>query len=115
LMIKVVLYWVGGNTCLYGATGGKLYIAGRVGERFAVRNSGAIAVVEGTGDHPCEYMTGGVVIILGKTGVNFGAGMTGGVAFVYDKEHDFVEYINRELIEVLRIDTEDTDIERYYL
>ncbi len=106
---------IGGNTCLYGATGGKLYIAGRVGERFAVRNSGAIAVVEGTGDHPCEYMTGGVVIILGKTGVNFGAGMTGGVAFVYDKEHDFVEYINRELIEVLRIDTEDTDIERYYL
>jgi glutamate synthase (NADPH/NADH) large chain len=106
---------LGGNTCLYGATGGKVYIAGQVGERFAVRNSGAIAVVEGTGDHPCEYMTGGVVVILGQTGVNFGAGMTGGVAFVYDKEHHFVEYINRELIEVLRIDTEDTDIERYYL
>jgi glutamate synthase (NADPH/NADH) large chain len=106
---------LGGNTCLYGATGGKVYIAGQVGERFAVRNSGAIAVVEGTGDHPCEYMTGGVVVILGRTGVNFGAGMTGGVAFVYDKEHQFVEYINRELIEVLRIDTEDTDIERYYL
>ncbi len=76
---------LGGNTCLYGATGGKLYIAGQVGERFAVRNSGAIAVVEGTGDHPCEYMTGGVVVILGKTGVNFGAGMTGGVSFVYDR------------------------------
>jgi len=106
---------LGGNTCLYGATGGKLYIAGRVGERFAVRNSGAIAIVEGTGDHPCEYMTGGVVVILGKTGVNFGAGMTGGTAFVYDTAHEFVENINRELIEVLRIDTEDTDIERYYL
>ncbi|WP_457608631.1 glutamate synthase large subunit [Nitratifractor sp.] len=106
---------LGGNTCLYGATGGKLYIAGRVGERFAVRNSGAVAIVEGTGDHPCEYMTGGVVVILGRTGVNFGAGMTGGVAFVYDEEHTFVEHINRELVEVLRIDTEDTDIERYYL
>ena len=106
---------LGGNTCLYGATGGKLYIAGRVGERFAVRNSGAIAIVEGTGDHPCEYMTGGVVVILGRTGVNFGAGMTGGAAFVYDECHEFVENINRELIEVLRIDTEDTDIERYYL
>ncbi len=106
---------LGGNTCLYGATGGKLFIAGQVGERFAVRNSGAIAIVEGTGDHPCEYMTGGVVVILGKTGVNFGAGMTGGAAFVYDEAHNFVEDINRELIEVLRIDTEDTDIERYYL
>jgi glutamate synthase (NADPH/NADH) large chain len=86
-----------------------------VGERFAVRNSGAIAIVEGTGDHACEYMTGGVVVILGHTGVNFGAGMTGGAAFVYDCQHEFVEYINRELIEVRRIDTEDTDIERYYL
>ncbi len=104
-----------GNTCLYGATGGKLYVAGQVGERFAVRNSGAVAIVEGTGDHACEYMTGGVVVILGRTGVNFGAGMTGGVGFVYDMEHEFVENINRELIEVLRIDTEDTDIERYYL
>jgi glutamate synthase (NADPH/NADH) large chain len=106
---------LGGNTCLYGATGGKLYVAGQVGERFAVRNSGAIAIVEGTGDHACEYMTGGVVVILGRTGVNFGAGMTGGAAFVYDVKHEFVEYINRELIEVRRIDTEDTDIERYYL
>ncbi len=106
---------LGGNTCLYGATGGKLYVAGQVGERFAVRNSGAIAIVEGTGDHACEYMTGGVVVILGRTGVNFGAGMTGGAAFVYDCKHEFVEYINRELIEVRRIDTEDTDIERYYL
>ncbi len=108
-------YSLGGNTCLYGATGGKLYISGLVGERFAVRNSGAIAIVEGTGDHPCEYMTGGVIVILGKTGVNFGAGMTGGVAFVYDKAHDFVENINQELVEPRRIDTDETDIERYYL
>jgi glutamate synthase (NADPH/NADH) large chain len=106
---------LGGNTCLYGATGGKLYVAGQVGERFAVRNSGAIAIVEGTGDHPCEYMTGGVVVVLGKTGVNFGAGMTGGVAFVLDEAHDFVENINTELVEAHRIDTDDTDIERYYL
>ncbi len=106
---------LGGNTCLYGATGGKLYINGQVGERFGVRNSGAIAIVEGTGDHPCEYMTGGAVVILGKTGVNFGAGMTGGVAFVYDAVHMFVENMNQELIEARRIDTEDTDIERYYL
>jgi glutamate synthase (NADPH/NADH) large chain len=106
---------LGGNTCLYGATGGKLYINGQVGERFCVRNSGAIAIVEGTGDHPCEYMTGGAVVILGKTGVNFGAGMTGGVAFVYDIDHEFVENINQELVEARRIDTEDTDIERYYL
>ncbi len=106
---------LGGNTCLYGATGGKLFINGQVGERFAVRNSGAIAIVEGTGDHPCEYMTGGVVVILGRTGVNFGAGMTGGIAFVYDTEHELVENINQELVEAHRIDTEDTDIERYYL
>jgi glutamate synthase (NADPH/NADH) large chain len=108
-------YSLGGNTCLYGATGGKLYINGQVGERFGVRNSGAIAIVEGTGDHPCEYMTGGVVVILGKTGVNFGAGMTGGVAFVYDEPHEFVENINQGLVEAKRIDTDETDIERYYL
>ncbi len=106
---------LGGNTCLYGATGGKLYVNGQVGERFGVRNSGAIAIVEGTGDHPCEYMTGGAVVILGKTGVNFGAGMTGGIAFVYDEAHEFVENINQELVEPRRVDTEDTDIERYYL
>ncbi len=108
-------YSLAGNTCLYGATGGKLYVTGQVGERFAVRNSGCIAIVEGTGDHPCEYMTGGVVIVLGETGVNFGAGMTGGVAFVYDREHQFVEKINSELVEPKRIDTDETDIERYYL
>ncbi|MDP2076680.1 MAG: glutamate synthase large subunit [Sulfuricurvum sp.] len=105
----------GGNTCLYGATGGKLFIAGCVGERFAVRNSGAFAVVEGTGDNACEYMTGGIVVILGKTGINFGAGMTGGVAFVYDEKHSFVENVNRELVDALRIDTDDGDEARHYL
>ena len=105
----------GGNTCLYGATGGKLFIAGCVGERFAVRNSGAFAVVEGTGDNACEYMTGGIVVILGKTGINFGAGMTGGVAFVYDENHSFVENVNRELVDALRIDTDDGDEARHYL
>ena len=104
-----------GNTCLYGATGGKLYVSGQVGERFAVRNSGAFAIVEGTGDHPCEYMTGGVIIILGKTGINFGAGMTGGVAFIYDENHEFVEKMNNELIEAKRIDTDEMENERYYL
>ncbi|SFV75191.1 Glutamate synthase [NADPH] large chain [hydrothermal vent metagenome] len=105
----------GGNTCLYGATGGKLYISGSVGERFAVRNSGATAIVEGTGDNACEYMTGGVVVILGQTGINFGAGMTGGIAFVYDKNHTFVENINRELIDAIRIDTDEGDEARHYL
>jgi len=105
----------GGNTCLYGATGGKLFISGSVGERFAVRNSGALAIVEGTGDNACEYMTGGVAIILGKTGINFGAGMTGGFAFVYDQDHSFVENVNRELIDALRIDTDDGDEARHYL
>ena len=104
-----------GNTCLYGAIGGKLFVAGEVGERFAVRNSGAIAIVEGTGDHPCEYMTGGEVIILGRTGINFGAGMTGGVAFVYDKEHSFVDKINPELIEIRRIDTDENEKPKIYL
>ena len=104
-----------GNTCLYGATAGKLFVAGEVGERFAVRNSGAVAIVEGTGDHPCEYMTGGEVIILGKTGINFGAGMTGGVAFVYDTEHNFVDKINPELIEIRRIDIDENEKPKIYL
>ncbi len=108
-------YAAGGNTCLYGATGGKLYISGSVGERFAVRNSGALAVVEGTGDNACEYMTGGVVVILGRTGINFGAGMTGGVSFVYDEDHSFVENVNRELVEANRIDTDEGDEARHYL
>jgi len=106
---------LGGNTLLYGATGGRLYINGQVGERFAVRNSGATAVVEGTGDHPCEYMTGGVVVILGKTGVNFGAGMTGGMAFVLDEDKSFYEKVNQELVEALRIDTDEMDAEMFAL
>jgi len=106
---------LGGNTCLYGATGGTLYISGKVGERFAVRNSGAITVVEGTGDHPCEYMTGGVAVILGETGVNFGAGMTGGKAFVYDEEGTFYEKLNPELVEAIRIDTDEWDFEMFEL
>ena len=104
-----------GNTCLYGATGGKLYVRAAVGERFAVRNSGCIAVVEGTGDSACEYMTGGIVVILGSTGINFGAGMTGGLSFVYDKDREFIDNMNQELIEALRIDTDDTELERIYL
>jgi glutamate synthase (NADPH) large chain len=95
-----------GNTCLYGATGGELYAAGMAGERFAVRNSGALAVVEGSGDHCCEYMTGGVVCVLGRTGVNFGAGFTGGFAYVLDLERDFVDRYNHELIDISRIHAE---------
>jgi glutamate synthase (NADPH) large chain len=95
-----------GNTCLYGATDGELYAAGRAGERFAVRNSGAIAVVEGAGDHCCEYMTGGAVAVLGKVGLNFGAGMTGGFAYVLDIERDFVDCYNHELVDILRISPE---------
>jgi glutamate synthase (NADPH/NADH) large chain len=93
-----------GNTCLYGATGGRLFAAGRAGERFAVRNSGALTVVEGIGDNGCEYMTGGVVCILGKTGVNFGAGMTGGFAYVLDDDGEFRKRVNPELVEVLQVD-----------
>ena len=95
-----------GNTCLYGATGGELYAAGTAGERFAVRNSGALAVVEGTGDHCCEYMTGGVVCVLGRTGVNFGAGFTGGFAYVLDMERDFVDRYNHQLIDIHRVSPE---------
>jgi glutamate synthase (NADPH/NADH) large chain len=90
-----------GNTCLYGATGGSLFAAGRAGERFGVRNSGARAVVEGIGDNGCEYMTGGIVTVLGSTGVNFGAGMTGGFAYVLDEEGTLASRINPELVEVL--------------
>jgi glutamate synthase (NADPH/NADH) large chain len=95
-----------GNTCLYGATGGQLYAAGQAGERFAVRNSGAVAVIEGAGDHCCEYMTGGVVCVLGRTGINFGAGFTGGFAYVLDLERDFVDRYNHELIDISRIHAE---------
>lgn len=93
-----------GNTCLYGATGGHLYAAGRAGERFCVRNSGAKVVVEGIGDNGCEYMTGGIVTILGDTGVNFGAGMTGGFAYILDESGSFESRVNTELIEVLNLE-----------
>lgn len=99
-----------GNTVLYGATGGMLFAAGRAGERFAVRNSGARAVVEGVGDHGCEYMTGGVVVILGETGRNFAAGMTGGMAFVLDSAGDFQHHYNPELVQVDRI-WRNTDVD----
>ena len=91
---------IAGNTLLYGATSGEVYINGRVGERFAVRNSGAIAVVEGVGDHCCEYMTGGRVVVLGSTGRNFAAGMSGGLAYVWDRDHDFDERCNMEMVEL---------------
>jgi len=104
-----------GNTCLYGATGGKLFAAGLAGERFAVRNSGAMAVVEGLGDHGCEYMTGGVITILGDTGINFGAGMTGGFAYVLDLQNNFADRCNHELIDFRRIATENTEAHRNYL
>ena len=97
-----------GNTVLYGATSGVLYAAGRAGERFCVRNSGATAVVESVGDHGCEYMTGGTVVILGETGRNFGAGMTGGNAYVLDENQQFGEKINPQLITLKRI-TEKVD------
>lgn len=92
-----------GNTCLYGATGGKLFAAGRAGERFAVRNSGAIAVVEGIGDNGCEYMTGGIVAVLGSIGVNFGAGMTGGFAYLYDEFEDLEHRVNPQLVDIMSI------------
>ena len=88
-----------GNVALYGATSGEVYINGVAGERFAVRNSGAHAVVEGIGDHGLEYMTGGMVVVLGKTGRNFAAGMSGGIAYVYDPDNTFYEYVNKELVE----------------
>ena len=91
---------IAGNTGLYGATAGELYVNGRVGERFGVRNSGATAVIEGAGDHCCEYMTGGRVVVLGTTGRNFAAGMSGGVAYVWDKNHDFDYYCNMDQVEI---------------
>jgi glutamate synthase (ferredoxin) len=102
-----------GNAVLYGATAGHLYAAGRAGERFCVRNSGATAVVEGTGDHACEYMTGGVAVILGETGRNFGAGMTNGVAYVYDPTNKFEQRYNPQLVSVERIiEPEDSQLLR---
>ncbi|QFU00469.1 Glutamate synthase [NADPH] large chain precursor [Halomonas sp. THAF5a] len=104
-----------GNTCLYGATGGKLFAAGTAGERFAVRNSGAHAVIEGAGDHCGEYMTGGMVCVLGEVGVNFGAGMTGGFAYVLDEDRTFVDKYNHELVEIHRVNTEAMEAYRRHL
>ncbi|MFO7704249.1 MAG: glutamate synthase large subunit [Halopseudomonas sp.] len=104
-----------GNTCLYGATGGMLLAAGTAGERFAVRNSGAHAVIEGAGDHCCEYMTGGMVCVLGPTGYNFGAGMTGGFAFVLDQDNSFFDKLNHELVELHRISSESMEAYRSHL
>jgi len=95
---------IAGNTLLYGATMGETYINGQVGERFCVRNSGAIAVVEGVGDHCCEYMTGGRTVVLGKTGRNFAAGMSGGIAYVYNSDEDFDFYCNMEMVELSLIE-----------
>ena len=99
---------IAGNTILYGATGGSLFVGRQAGERFAVRNSGAAAVVEGVGDHGCEYMTGGTVVVLGPTGRNFGAGMTNGVAFVVDEQEQFWGRVNEDVVlECTRIDDPD--------
>jgi glutamate synthase (NADPH/NADH) large chain len=94
---------------LYGATSGEMYVRGVVGERFCVRNSGATAVVEGVGDHACEYMTGGRVVILGETGRNFGAGMSGGIAYVLDTDGTFPSRANPEMIDLESLDAEDLD------
>jgi glutamate synthase (NADPH/NADH) large chain len=99
-----------GNVAFYGATSGDAYIRGQAGERFCVRNSGVKAVVEGVGDHGCEYMTGGVAVVLGQTGRNFAAGMSGGVAFVYDKEKRFADYCNMELVDFDTFDLEDLEL-----
>jgi glutamate synthase (NADPH/NADH) large chain len=98
-----------GNTVLYGATSGKAFFNGRAGERFCVRNSGAIAVVEGVGDHGCEYMTGGLVLVLGTTGRNFAAGMSGGVAYVFDEDGLFVKRCNPEMVELETVEGEDAE------
>ena len=98
---------IAGNVALYGATSGEAFIRGVVGERFAVRNSGATAVVEGVGDHGCEYMTGGRVVVLGRTGRNFAAGMSGGTAYVLDATRDFERRCNLELVELEPLDRED--------
>ena len=100
-----------GNTVLYGAIAGECFFSGVAGERFAVRNSGAIAVVEGTGDHCCEYMTGGVVMVLGETGVNFGAGMSGGIAYVYDRDGKFSEKCNTSMVEIIKPTINNTRLE----
>jgi glutamate synthase (NADPH/NADH) large chain len=101
-----------GNTVLYGAIGGECYFRGVAGERFAVRNSGAIAVVEGTGDHGCEYMTGGIVVVIGPTGRNFAAGMSGGIAYVLDEDGDFERRCNLSMVDLEPVADEDENLER---
>jgi glutamate synthase (NADPH/NADH) large chain len=103
-----------GNTVLYGAIGGECYFRGVAGERFAVRNSGAIAVVEGVGDHGCEYMTGGVVLVIGETGRNFAAGMSGGVAYVLDEKGDFAQRCNLAMVDLAPVPAEEVAIERLH-
>jgi len=109
---------IAGNVCLYGATGGQAHFQGHVGERFCVRNSGAVAVAEGIGDHGCEYMTGGRAVVLGSAGRNFGAGMSGGRAFVYDSNGTFASRVNMEMVDIEPLDADDletvrSDIERH--
>ena len=103
-----------GNTVLYGAVAGECYFRGIAGERFAVRNSGATAVIEGAGDHACEYMTGGVVVLLGRTGRNFAAGMSGGVAYVLDEAGDFAQRCNLAMVDLQPIPSEEATIERLH-
>jgi glutamate synthase (NADPH/NADH) large chain len=103
-----------GNTVLYGAIAGQCYFRGVAGERFAVRNSGAVAVVEGTGDHGCEYMTGGVVLVIGHTGRNFAAGMSGGVAYVLDETGDFSRRCNLAMVDLAPVPAEEETIERLH-
>jgi glutamate synthase domain-containing protein 3 len=99
-----------GNTVLYGATGGKLFAAGQAGDRFAVRNSGAVAVIEGAGNHCCEYMTGGIVAVLGRAGRNFAAGMSNGVAYVVDEAGTFGSRVNHEMVELVDLDDVDAEL-----
>jgi glutamate synthase (NADPH/NADH) large chain len=104
-----------GNVAFYGATSGEAYIRGMAGERFCVRNSGAVAVVQGVGDHGCEYMTGGLAIILGKTGRNFAAGMSGGIAYVYDMENTFPKNVNKEMVELEDLESDDLTTLQHYI
>jgi glutamate synthase domain-containing protein 3 len=107
---------IAGNVVLYGATAGELYLRGMAGERFCVRNSGAWAVVEGVGDHGCEYMTGGRAIILGPTGRNFAAGMSGGIAYVWDPQGKFPPLVNKEMVELEDlVDPEEVDVVRTFI
>src|SRR5205823_2387001 len=103
-----------GNTVLYGAIEGECYFRGVAGERFAVRNSGAIAVIEGAGDHCCEYMTGGIVVVLGRTGRNFAAGMSGGIAYVLDEDRTFQSRCNMSMVELEPMPEEEEVSERVY-